>query len=274
MKTTKLLYTLAVLFLLVSCSEKDSPRPEPEPIKKYLLYKKTSDISLADGTTKTINWDYIYDKDNKLSRIDALSKKGAEATNLGSIMEHDDRGRLTLVRDQTGRDVRLSYEGSSNLPSMVRVLVEGETPIVHLNKFNTLGRLTEQKIYAGEVLEENLQEILTLSYGKANQVSLRRTSASGQVYQEASITTDDRNRPTPVYPDHVSMNSISSEISIESLITEHNVTAYEIITFYSGAVDNSFTSTYTYNQDGYPTASTRTYKSGDVERITYDYLVK
>lgn len=263
-----LLCTLAMLFLLVSCSEKDSPRPEPEPIKKYLLYKKASEISLADGTKMTINWNYIYDENNKLTRIDASSKNGAEVNNLSTVMDYDGGGRLTSVVNETGRIWRLVYDEGGKQPTLVRISpIEGE-PIVHINTYNTLGRLVEQKVYTGMVGDANLVETVRLSYGKANLVSIKRTSASGQV-QEASVMTDDRNRPLPMLPDQISLAFQDSEIYSESFFTEHNVTTYE-----AGQADRSFTGTYTYNEDGYPTASTKTYRSGAVERSSYDYLVK
>lgn len=272
---TNLFFALAALFLFMGCeSDNPKPRPEPVPEKIYLLRQKESSIKFTDGSTMTINWDYLYNQDNKLTGIDAVSKRGSEVKSVRTDLTYDERGRLHKITNEEGTVWTHQYN-AQNQPIRLEKVLEDGTKYVYINSFNTLGLLTEQKTYAGEVSEENYVGKMTASYGKAGNVFLRRLLASGEVNDEATVLTDDRNRPLPVLPIQISLSFHSSEVFNESLFTEHNVVSFEQVKIKpSDAVNGSFTTAIAYNDAGYPVAQSRTFQTGSVENTTYTYTVK
>lgn len=273
---TNLLYALAVLFLITGCSKDDpKPRHNPEPEKIYLLRQKESSIKLSDGSTMTITWDYLHNQNNKLTGIDAVSKRGSEVKSVRTDLTYDERGRLQQITNEEGTVWTHQYD-ALNLPIRLEKKLKDGTQYVYINSFNTLGRLTEQKTYAGDVSDENYVGKMTVSYGKAGHVFLRRVLPSGEVSEEASVLTDDRNRPLPVLPYQVSLGFHSSEVTNESLFTEHNVVSVEEVKkTQTDAGNGSFTTTsLSYNDAGYPVNYTRTFQSGAVENTSYTYIIR
>lgn len=272
---TKLLYALAVLFIFTGCStENDNPRPNQTTQKTYLLQRKTSDISFTDGTSMTIDWNYLYNQDNKLTTIDAISKRGAQVKSLRTNLTYDERGRVHQITNEEGTVWTHHYDNLNELVRLVKTEADG-TSYSYVNSFNTLGKLVEQKTYRGEVSAENYIGMTSVSYGKADHVILKRTLASGETSEEATVIIDDKYRPLPALPNQISLSFHSSEVLTEGLFTENNIVSFEHVEMEpADATELSFRSTYTYNEADYPTSSLKTFSTGAVERTTYTYLVR
>lgn len=270
---TKWLFAFFALCLFTGCTDDDE---RPEPVEKtYLLHRKTSEISMADGSQKTIEWKYTYDEDNRLDRIDVLTTSGSETKNLGTVLNYNSKGYLSQVLSETGR-IWSIYYNSQNRPIEQVEKYREAMPLTYINRFDPYGKLLVQELYAGNEAAANLISVTKLTYTKANEITLRRTLASGEVAEEAKVVTDDKSRPLPMLLDQAFLAFQPSGVVVESLLTEHNVISYEDLAPES-ADDNgnrSFTTNYIYNEAGYPIASDRQFASGVVETSSYSYLVK
>lgn len=269
---TKWIFAFFALCLFTGCSDDDN---RPEPVEKtYLLHRKTSEISMADGSQKTMEWKYTYDQDNRLDRIDVLTTSGAEAKNLGSVLSYNNEGYLSQVFSETGRIWSIYYDSQNRPIEQVEKYREA-MPLTYINRFDPNGTLLVQELYAGNEAAANLISVTKLTYTKPNEVLLRRTLSLGEVAEEAKVLTDDKSRPLPMLLDQTFLAFQPSGVFVESLLTDHNITSYEDLAPESAdSGDRSFTTDYTYNEAGYPVTSTRKFASGVVEVSSYSYLVK
>ncbi|MHC2992687.1 hypothetical protein OB13_14270, partial [Pontibacter sp. HJ8] len=133
---TKLLYALLGLFLFTSCSLTGDKDPEPE--KTYLLQRKLSEISFTNGKGMTIEWNYTYNQDNQLTRIDAVSERDGTTNRGSTYLEYDAHTRLNLITNDFGWKWEFVYNPKNQLIELVRTYKE-LSPFIQFYTYNDTG---------------------------------------------------------------------------------------------------------------------------------------
>ena len=244
MKRVLLIATIAVAMLGVSCSKSGDDSPKPEETKTYLLKKHT--YKESDNDPFVI--EFTYDDKNRL--IKTKHEEGYEA------YTYDANNNLTK-KEEFGSDLKLqttsTYKYEDNTIAITRQSGDYESSIsLQLNDKKQIVKRTESN------------DVTTYEYDSKG--NLIKINGNGYTY---TYSYDDKKNPFST----VAANKLLPTLVVDDFVNEgfvNNVNGYS----FTGANGSSTTSkVLQYNEDGYPTKISSTYKTYSWEE-TFEYIVK
>ncbi|NEM99295.1 hypothetical protein [Pontibacter burrus] len=103
-------------------------------------------------------------------------------------------------------------------------------------------------------------------------MKIKKVDSSGTENKEYSITTDTFKGSLPFLQHQISMEFYAYEVVPEPLLTPHNILSNEVKdVILNQKMGESYTSTFIYNEGGYPITAVRTFEDSSVENIQYIY---
>lgn len=263
---TKLLLLLALLFVFGGCS-KDEPAPE----RTYLLRYKKSQTTLPDGGYLNIDLTYIYNEKDQIVSIDgATVRKGTDEIGTTTI-DYDSQGRLTYAANSSGTTWTITYNAKGQIDKIVKRYLWSDTSIQEFFYDNS-GQLIQLNAYRQRGRIISLVSTHQYTYAANNTVKIKKINSSGTENKEYSITTDTFKGSLPFLQHQISMEFYTYEVVPEPLLTPHNILSNEVKdVILNQRTGESYTSTFIYNEGGYPITAVRTFEDGSIENIQYIY---
>ncbi|GAA4443343.1 hypothetical protein GCM10023188_43940 [Pontibacter saemangeumensis] len=265
---TNLLYLLLVLFIFAGCSDNNEEAPAPE--KTYLLQRKLSETTFANGGGVTIDLTYGYNPKKELVRISGVIIKEDELVPLHTDLFYDSQGRVTRVENRLGTVWTNEYNDKNQLVRSTRKYKDSE-PFIHLHSYNAQDQLAEIKTYKQVESPEAYVGNTVITYSSGNQIHIARASVAGEA-KEYTIVTDSNKRDLPALPHQITAEFGAAEIFAEPYITSNNIASIEILDKETNRKEGaSYQAVRTYNEGGLPETCVRLFEHGSIENISYTY---
>ncbi|WP_207431501.1 hypothetical protein [Sabulibacter ruber] len=207
----------------------------------------------------------------------------------------NDQNQLTRITatDTSGLDVRLTYDTKG------RLFTEKEGDVVWENEYNTQDQLVKQTrtFSAGGRIEQDFYlhtynsagQLQESTFHSANEPSFtqyryvyhytnnmithveKTTYAANGFVEDITITYDGKKQPLPLLP-MIDFHLHFGDPHPAFGLSAGNVTSYKVVNREDGSISPvSYTASYTYNEQGYPTEAVRVYADGTVKRrYTYN----
>ncbi|MBF8965066.1 hypothetical protein I0P70_17595 [Pontibacter sp. FD36] len=261
---------IALPFLLLfwsSCSsEETAPVVEVPPC---LLMEQTSTLTYASGSPikpQTITTRLEYNDRNALAAIFQTEYAGTYFDR--ADLKYNKQGQVTEVVHKNYRYVN-EYNGQGKLAKQTRFAkrmgdFKEEQLAYYTLSYNSQQELAEAQQFSMDTGKPVLELVWRYTYDKGDPVYLEQLEPGGESYYHVQMTYDMHEKPSTSYA-HTYFEPLRPP-------SAHNQLSYTVRETNPSYASHS--TTYTYNQAGYPVTATTRYSDGREEVVTYTYMCK
>ncbi|WP_162426110.1 hypothetical protein [Pontibacter pudoricolor] len=230
---------------------------------------------MEDDYNININLYYSYNDKNQLIGITGNNPSSSNPVNI--VLSYDEQDRLVHVQNSEISSWTYTYNDNNQLDKQLETMVnaDGSTRERYYKSiYNSAGDLAETRLYLmrNNVEEQGPSYKYTYTDGQVSRLEVLQPT--GEMYKDYTFSYDDKKAPLAGLPLYAVPRFVVSDFPGQHLMTQ-NFSTFTLLNEKGQRTNMScFAATYSYNEAGYPTESTRTYDNGYVEHTVYTYITK
>ena len=228
---------------MAGCKKKETPAPPKTYLKRI--------------TSGNFSYDYFYDQQNRLQRIDYTDASVSQSM---SIVNYDAAGNIVTYKTRTtgvsGVTIYTSTYDTQNRPVSVESRDSATNSTASVTSYSYAGNKTTRTVTAAGGSTISRAEFTYNAAG--NMILEERFNGAGVKTSSSTFTA---------YDDKLSPETFNPHFLRNGIDYKNNPTAYTFTNQVSGASTN-FSISYTYNSDNYPDQITY---NGSTSPVVYNY---
>lgn len=256
------------MLLLWSSCKSDETAPLVE-IPTCLLTEQTSTLTYASGSTmkpQTITTRLDYNDRNALAAIFQTEYAGTYFDR--ADLKYNKKGQVTEVVHKNYRYVN-EYNGQGKLAKQTRFAkrmgdYKEEQLAYYTLRYNSQQELAEAQQFSMVSGEPVLQLVWRYTYVNGDPVHLELSEPGGKSYYHVTMAYDTQNTPSTPYA-HTYFEPLRPP-------SAHNQVSYMVQE--TNPSYASLSTTYTYNENGYPVTATTRYSDGREQVVVHTYTCR